>query len=535
MAAQDTVLFVSGNQRSGTTLLQLILNSHPDIAIIPETSELARILSLNSPNQQIIAESLQQLKDFITSDQKLAKWQIDLDEYYQLVDNYQTVQLEQVVLDLFHYFRRKTKPAAHIIGAKKGYFVKNWQSIKELFPQAKFLMIIRDSRAVVESMVRTWPRYDIMTAALSWRQRMDRGEQLQRTYPADCLQILYEDLIANPAEQCQKICQFLSIDYQPAMITDYIHNETARKKGDKKKHPHTYEPITEGRKDIWRQKLSPKSIYQIEKLTGEYLVQYGYKSQSLPHVQIISYPKCGRTWLRIMLGQMLCNQFHVDESYLEVETISAQIEAIPLIQFSHDDNSNTRNADYLRQLTKVHQQKYQNKQVVLLYRDIRDIIVSYYFEVTRKNNSWRPKRGTFAQDISEFLRHPVGSVDTIIAFYNLWAQTRHHLSDFTLLRYEELMQDTHRALQRVLAFLGIEIDSELVDKAIEDNQFAKMHKMEQENHFSSRRLQSTNPDDPEAYKTRKGKVGGYVDYLSRQDIDYLNEKLIDLDPFYSTS
>jgi len=59
-----------------------------------------------------------------------------------------------------------------------------------------------------------------------------------------------------------------------------------------------------------------------------------------------------------------------------------------------------------------------------------------------------------------------------------------------------------------------------------------MMRMERENSLNSGRLRPVDIDDAESYKVRKGKVGGYVDYLSDEDIGYLNQKTKTILPDY---
>ncbi len=141
---------------------------------------------------------------------------------------------------------------------------------------------------------------------------------------------------------------------------------------------------------------------------------------------------------------------------------------------------------------------------------------------------------SFKQDVSSYLQSSVGSVDTFIRYYNIWAQNRHVPSDLLLLRYEELKEDPARELCRVLDFLNIkDVSDDTIRQAVEFSSFDNMQKMEVENAFRSNRLRPGDVSDPESFKVRKGKVGGYSDYLTAEDIDYLNRKIaIELSPFY---
>jgi hypothetical protein len=93
--------------------------------------------------------------------------------------------------------------------------------------------------------------------------------------------------------------------------------------------------------------------------------------------------------------------------------------------------------------------------------------------------------------------------------------------------------DTFNQAKRVLEFLGLEeiIDSE-IELAIDFSSFDNMRKMEARDKFKVKRLRPGNKEDRESYKVRKGKIGGYTDYLTETDIKTLNEKMRELSEFY---
>jgi hypothetical protein len=90
--------------------------------------------------------------------------------------------------------------------------------------------------------------------------------------------------------------------------------------------------------------------------------------------------------------------------------------------------------------------------------------------------------------------------------------------------YEEARKDPEASLRDVLGFLGFErIDAELVDQSIEFASFDSMKSMESEDRFDRKMLQPGDPSDPESFKVRRGKVGGFVDYLSPDDTRFIEQ------------
>ena len=143
------------------------------------------------------------------------------------------------------------------------------------------------------------------------------------------------------------------------------------------------------------------------------------------------------------------------------------------------------------------------------------------------------RRGRFTGTASEFLRHPVGGLDTLIAYLNVWADQREVPRTFAVARYEELHRDTPGELARVLKTLGHTPSPRALELAAEHARFDNMRKIEAKG-FARPELDRRDPGDAESNKARKGKVGGYREYLSAADVDYLNTRIRErLSPFYS--
>jgi hypothetical protein len=110
-------------------------------------------------------------------------------------------------------------------------------------------------------------------------------------------------------------------------------------------------------------------------------------------------------------------------------------------------------------------------------------------------------------------------------------------ADFLLLRYEALQQDPTAWFTALLRFLQLpDHGTDAVQEAVSFGAFDNLRALEQNDAFFNRRLSPPKDRDPEGYKIRRGKVGGYRDYLSAADIayvdDYLRETLDDYYAFY---
>jgi len=249
-------------------------------------------------------------------------------------------------------------------------------------------------------------------------------------------------------------------------------------------------------------------------------------------VYFLSFPKCGRTWLRLMLGKAFALYLDTDKTdLLNLKQFSKICPEIPAIKTDHDHDIHFKTPDELSTV----KTEYAGKKVILLVRDVRDVAVSSYFEYTRRRRQHvnRFSSPYYEGSISSFLRHPVGSVDTFIHFYNIWAMNRNIPESFMLIRYEDLHKNSAYELRRVLDFLGLpDISDKIVHEAVEYTRFERMRKRERAEAIESSALRPADKDDPESYKTRKGKVGGFADYLTQADIDFLNQKMKELSSYY---
>lgn len=226
---------------------------------------------------------------------------------------------------------------------------------------------------------------------------------------------------------------------------------------------------------------------------------------------VVSFPKCGRTWLRVMLGHALAEAAGVKVGnpmrFTKAEAIAP---ALPRILATHDDSPQSKPAEAVLRSKRA----YRGSKVVFLVRDPRDVIVSLYFHVTRRRG--RHYEGT----LSDFVRDRNGSLASLLAFYDAWVAQDD--TPVLLVRYEAMQDDPGRELQRVLDFVGVRsLDEAAVTRAVEQASFERLQRAEREGTARTKALRTSKADDPESFKVRRGKVGGYVDYLTPDDIRFV--------------
>ena len=230
---------------------------------------------------------------------------------------------------------------------------------------------------------------------------------------------------------------------------------------------------------------------------------------------VVSFGKSGRTWLRVLLSRFYQVRYGLGErALIGFDNLHRMNRAVPRILFTHDN--------YIKDYTGHRDDKsdFYGKRVVLLVRDPRDTAVSQFFQW--KFRMRRAKKGLndyppHGAEVSafEFVTHPGGGLPKIIDFMNLWARESPRVRDLLVVRYEDLRADTGGELARVLRFLGEEPTPEEIADCVAFASVENMRKMEEGRafRFTGGRLTPGERGNPDSYKVRRAKVGGWRDYF----------------------
>ncbi len=221
-----------------------------------------------------------------------------------------------------------------------------------------------------------------------------------------------------------------------------------------------------------------------------------------PPVYFISYPKAGRTWLRLILSSIF-SQVNGSKYTAEVTHQTRFSFSLPTVYFKHYS---------FLDLAKLESdiKKLYNKRIVLLVRDPRDVLVSSYFEHTKR-------RDMFEGDMESFFHDEVYGLKRIIEYYNLWYVHKDKFKAFHIIRYEDLKKKPVPQIKNLLQFLDLKINDEdnVIQQAIDYNSFERLKKRSL--NTKETKLLPRDPNNPDTYKVRKGKVGGYVEYFSKEN------------------
>ena len=238
-------------------------------------------------------------------------------------------------------------------------------------------------------------------------------------------------------------------------------------------------------------------------------------------VYVVSYPKCGRTWLRYMLERYLDSVAGIEAGRIAEggQALKPRARPYPAVHFTHDDDPEEKRPSELS----GDKSRFQDARVVFLVRDPRDVTVSIYFEKTRRSHLYRAA-SQVPDKLGDLLGDQPGGLSTIVSYYNSWWANRTMPRAFLLMRYEDMLAEPQVSLRRFCEFAGYPLDAAAIEAAVSASDFSQMRQLETTGDLSFK-LAPGHKGDPESYKTRRGVAGGFVAYFTREQIDRATEHL----------
>ena len=245
-------------------------------------------------------------------------------------------------------------------------------------------------------------------------------------------------------------------------------------------------------------------------------------------VIILSIPKSGRTWLRAFLCAYFCRRFGLE---FTLRPGRYDLPGFPRVVFSHDlfeHRTKGDRWDRVRGKYLVPRRELKRAKIILLARDPRDCFVSLYLQLTRRDPNAPVKLRQ--KTVSEMLRDERFGMCAIISTMNHWLNEFSGGYNFTLVRYEALRASPAEQFRDLLEVLGeLSPDANIFQEALEFSRFDNMQKLEAAGAFDSNILHPGDVRDPESFKVRRGKVGGYREYLSVEDQQFAEAAMKELD------
>ncbi|MCA9601633.1 MAG: sulfotransferase [Polyangiales bacterium] len=277
----DAPIFVVGNRRSGTTMLRLMLASHPRIGIPPEAG-FAVVLGWKYGRVWFrdVANLEPFLDDYFALD-NAKDWELSRGDLHKALELALPCSFPTIVERIYRAYLARKFPGKPRWGDKTTGLQEHAAELAAYFPHAQFVHIVRDGRAVAASYkgVHHLAASGIESVAREWRATLATLEDLGRSLGHHRYHVLrYEDLVQYPGPTLEALCAFLGEDYAPTMLEFGAHNrnatlEPARHLGWKGKTLEAIDPSEVGR---WRDELAPREVRTFERIAGDALSAFGY-------------------------------------------------------------------------------------------------------------------------------------------------------------------------------------------------------------------------------------------------------------------
>lgn len=207
---------IVGAPRSGTTLLRVMLDSHPDLAIPPETGFLTLAPRLRGSGDRLRERFFHEVTTFGAPSPAWPDFEIPLDTFRDALRQISPFTASAGFRAFYRlYAARFGKPR---VGDKTPSYALHIPAIRRVLPEARFIHLIRDGRDVALSLRRMWfsPGHEIETQAAYWRRFVLAARKAGAGAP-DYLEVRYEDLILHTRPTLERICAFLDLAYHPAL------------------------------------------------------------------------------------------------------------------------------------------------------------------------------------------------------------------------------------------------------------------------------------------------------------------------------
>jgi Sulfotransferase family len=221
MDRQFPMPIIVGVPRSGTTLLRLMLDSHRELAIPPETGFLHPACDLKRQGRETPEDVFQLVTSFPPDAPCWPDFNIDANRFRDELHRIRPFEVASGMRAFYRLYAERFNKQR--FGDKTPSYCEHIERIGELLPEAHFLHIIRDGRDVALSLRPLWfsPGHDIETLARYW-SRMVRAGRAGGSNARAYMEVRYEDLVREPRPQLEAVCRFLQLPFHSEMVEYWL-------------------------------------------------------------------------------------------------------------------------------------------------------------------------------------------------------------------------------------------------------------------------------------------------------------------------
>jgi hypothetical protein len=241
------------------------------------------------------------------------------------------------------------------------------------------------------------------------------------------------------------------------------------------------------------------------------------------HVIFLSPGKSGRTWVRAMLSHACHLRFGTPPDLLLAgDNLHRLDQRIPKVQFLHGSKQHAR---VRRELTA---EGLRDKVVVVMLRDPRDVLVSRFHHLHNRSAHYR----RLADSNPSLERPPIGSfvlagrrLEKLVGLINAFKALTDDVPQGHLFQYEAIQAEPEAEIARLAEAIGCDLPHLHIRAAVEFARIDNLREREAEYFCRSDILRPAEPGTPNSFKVRRGKIGGFRDELSADEIAELDRRI----------
>ncbi|MFB6258247.1 MAG: sulfotransferase [Flavobacteriales bacterium] len=279
-SVRNDPFFILSSGRSGSTLLRRILTSHSQILIPPETGDAvtkATMTYIRGLGEDWRALSGRTVARFF-SENGIRYWELEQGRVEEKVQSLPEEErdLFGILRSIYHEYEKKEQgEAVSIWGDKTPFLVFRMKWLQLLFPKALHILLVRDGRDVVNSMVQRRGR-DLQEACHRWKMASRLILRRHGDQRFNTLLVRYEDLVGSPQWTMESIFQALGL-HPPEAFSERLQGDP-QERGDTilPHHQKSKHPIDPGNIGIWRKEMDQRQQERVQKELSSTLKKLGY-------------------------------------------------------------------------------------------------------------------------------------------------------------------------------------------------------------------------------------------------------------------
>jgi hypothetical protein len=281
---------IVGCPRSGTSLLAVMLDSHPQLTIPPETSFVATVAALQGDSATLRREFF----NVVTTDTiAISNWSdfgLDLDTFWSRLEAVEPFTVAAGLRAFYAlYAEGEGKPR---YGEKTPGYVFLLPQIAALLPEAHFIHMIRDPGDTALSWRKAWfaPSQDLRALGEAWRLHVQAGRRARSHVPR-YTEVRFEDLVQDPERELRRLCEYLALAWNPLMLDHRAqgaarlarlqgrqHAQGPMVPGEERRriHANLERAVDADRVDVWRREMTAAERRVLVDAAGPLVRDLGY-------------------------------------------------------------------------------------------------------------------------------------------------------------------------------------------------------------------------------------------------------------------